>query len=147
MSHTASCTRIILLYKPKNYKNTVTKSARKRKQTSDGEFQCKTCDRSFPTFQALGGHRTGHKRKKIQTDNQSDTDTDQKKTVHQCNVCGLNFQTGQALGGHMRRHRGEKFGFDLNVPLPSFEECGVQFGNILGIRKNNSSIRLLELFV
>ncbi|KAK1642879.1 hypothetical protein QYE76_060684 [Lolium multiflorum] len=27
-----------------------------------GEFVCKTCSRSFPTFQALGGHRTSHLR-------------------------------------------------------------------------------------
>ncbi|WOG96478.1 hypothetical protein DCAR_0415813 [Daucus carota subsp. sativus] len=27
-------------------------------------YQCKTCDRSFPSFQALGGHRASHKRPK-----------------------------------------------------------------------------------
>ncbi|GAA0173503.1 hypothetical protein LIER_27102 [Lithospermum erythrorhizon] len=27
-------------------------------------YECKTCDRSFPSFQALGGHRTSHKKHK-----------------------------------------------------------------------------------
>ncbi|XP_058182027.1 zinc finger protein ZAT5-like [Rhododendron vialii] len=27
-------------------------------------YQCKTCDRTFPSFQALGGHRASHKRPK-----------------------------------------------------------------------------------
>jgi len=28
-------------------------------------YQCKTCDRRFPSFQALGGHRTSHKKPKL----------------------------------------------------------------------------------
>ncbi|KAH7839419.1 hypothetical protein Vadar_003948 [Vaccinium darrowii] len=28
-------------------------------------YQCKTCDRTFPSFQALGGHRASHKRPKL----------------------------------------------------------------------------------
>jgi len=27
-------------------------------------YQCKTCDRRFPSFQALGGHRASHKKSK-----------------------------------------------------------------------------------
>ncbi|PIN06981.1 hypothetical protein CDL12_20458 [Handroanthus impetiginosus] len=36
-------------------------------------YECKTCNRTFPSFQALGGHRASHKKPKPTTDN------DQKK--------------------------------------------------------------------
>uniref|UniRef100_A0ACD6AB07 Uncharacterized protein n=1 Tax=Avena sativa TaxID=4498 RepID=A0ACD6AB07_AVESA len=89
-----------------------------------GDFACKTCGRSFPTFQALGGHCTSHLRgrhglalalagdhysakPKKSTSSSSSTDEQKSAAVHQCHVCGLGFETGQALGGHMRRHREE----------------------------------------
>ncbi|KAI9077127.1 hypothetical protein K1719_040949 [Acacia pycnantha] len=31
-------------------------------------YECKTCNRSFPSFQALGGHRASHKRPKLTLD-------------------------------------------------------------------------------
>ncbi|POO01791.1 TFIIH C1-like domain containing protein [Trema orientale] len=37
-------------------------------------YQCKTCDRCFPSFQALGGHRASHKKPKTTLSN-----TDQEK--------------------------------------------------------------------
>ncbi|KAL5219557.1 hypothetical protein ABZP36_020241 [Zizania latifolia] len=86
-----------------------------------GEFVCKTCSRAFPSFQALGGHRTSHLRgrhglalgiaaaagttkepaaasKKVQ---------EKPAASHECHICGQGFEMGQALGGHMRRHREE----------------------------------------
>uniref|UniRef100_M8BJ20 Uncharacterized protein n=1 Tax=Aegilops tauschii TaxID=37682 RepID=M8BJ20_AEGTA len=62
-------------------------------------FVCKTCDRVFPSFQALGGHRASHKKPRL------DGDGDFKPKMHGCSICGLEFAVGQALGGHMRRHR------------------------------------------
>jgi hypothetical protein len=44
----------------------VVKDARSRsRRPAAGEFvyECKTCSRCFPSFQALGGHRTSHKQK------------------------------------------------------------------------------------
>ncbi|KAI3772396.1 hypothetical protein L6452_03581 [Arctium lappa] len=62
-------------------------------------FHCKTCNKQFSSFQALGGHRTSHKRPK------STDETPAKAKTHECSICGLEFELGQALGGHMRRHR------------------------------------------
>ncbi|CAN6704996.1 unnamed protein product [Malus baccata var. baccata] len=78
-------------------------------------FECKTCNRQFPSFQALGGHRASHKKPRLTgpsgdgNSNSSDQSLSQgsppKTKTHECNICGLEFAIGQALGGHMRRHR------------------------------------------
>ncbi|KAL6507881.1 hypothetical protein OROGR_024076 [Orobanche gracilis] len=94
-------------------------------------YRCKTCDRSFPSFQALGGHRASHgkpsklvisedlkkplnmiREKEFQSDDVvRDGSTtlwlriSKKSRVHECSICGAEFASGQALGGHMRRHR------------------------------------------
>uniref|UniRef100_A0A0D9VSK9 C2H2-type domain-containing protein n=1 Tax=Leersia perrieri TaxID=77586 RepID=A0A0D9VSK9_9ORYZ len=69
-------------------------------------FECKTCNRQFPSFQALGGHRASHKKPRL-GDGGGDADQPAapKPKVHGCSICGLEFAVGQALGGHMRRHR------------------------------------------
>ncbi|KAA8518684.1 hypothetical protein F0562_016158 [Nyssa sinensis] len=95
-------------------------------------YQCKTCNRCFPSFQALGGHRASHKKLKATGEDQkklpalvqeeedrfADHSTilslqipnralssSNKSRVHECSTCGAEFTSGQALGGHMRRHR------------------------------------------
>ncbi|KAL8539040.1 hypothetical protein ACS0TY_000872 [Phlomoides rotata] len=69
-------------------------------------FECKTCNRQFPSFQALGGHRASHKKLRLTAagDDHLEASPPKPKT-HECSICGVEFPTGQALGGHMRRHR------------------------------------------
>lgn len=83
--------------------------------------QCKTCNRRFPSFQALGGHRASHKKPKddnhcshmstalsLQLSNRASfcaSNNAKTNKVHECSICGAEFSSGQALGGHMRRHR------------------------------------------
>ncbi|KAK4482666.1 hypothetical protein RD792_009831 [Penstemon davidsonii] len=90
-------------------------------------YECKTCNRSFPSFQALGGHRASHKKPKpapCAAAGERSPPCDQeevislpplshksfhlennKNKIHECSICGSEFGSGQALGGHMRRHR------------------------------------------
>uniref|UniRef100_A0ACD5YGZ5 Uncharacterized protein n=1 Tax=Avena sativa TaxID=4498 RepID=A0ACD5YGZ5_AVESA len=80
-------------------------------------FECKTCNRQFPSFQALGGHRASHKKPRL-----ADGAEPPKPKVHGCSICGLQFAVGQALGGHMRRHRavaaaGDGLGLGLDLSL------------------------------
>jgi hypothetical protein len=84
-------------------------------------FECKTCNRQFPSFQALGGHRASHKKPRL-----AEGAEPPKPKVHGCSICGLEFAVGQALGGHMRRHRavaatgdGLGLGLDLGLGLGS----------------------------
>lgn len=74
------------------------------------EFECKTCNRKFSSFQALGGHRASHKRSKLEGDHELKAHAislslANKPKMHECSICGQEFSLGQALGGHMRRHR------------------------------------------
>ncbi|MFQ6644064.1 hypothetical protein Gotur_018630 [Gossypium turneri] len=70
-------------------------------------FKCKTCNRQFTSFQALGGHRASHKKPKLMERDGGvlENQPPAKPKLHECSICGLEFSIGQALGGHMRRHR------------------------------------------
>ncbi|KAK1429461.1 hypothetical protein QVD17_11670 [Tagetes erecta] len=70
-------------------------------------YECKTCDRGFTSFQALGGHRAGHNKppKGVHEPCGPSNSIVKGYKVHECSICGSVFTSGQALGGHMRRHR------------------------------------------
>ncbi|KAL2509121.1 C2H2-type zinc finger family protein [Forsythia ovata] len=82
--------------------------------TRSNVYQCKTCNRCFPSFQALGGHRASHKKSSktaileengLQVSDDHGTNLSLHSRIHECSICGAEFTSGQALGGHMRRHR------------------------------------------
>ncbi|KAL6133280.1 hypothetical protein ACLB2K_065517 [Fragaria x ananassa] len=88
-------------------------------------FECKTCNRKFPSFQALGGHRASHKKPRstiMDTDQDPKSETklmQSKLKKHECSICGLVFSSGQALGGHMRRHSIVNSRFSATIPASS----------------------------
>ncbi|XP_076891067.1 zinc finger protein ZAT11-like [Bidens hawaiensis] len=79
----------------------------------DRLFRCKTCNKPFQSFQALGGHCASHKRPKV---NDTRSLVNKPKT-HECAICGQEFALGQALGGHMRRHRDETTAKSVDVAV------------------------------
>ncbi|XP_044462419.1 zinc finger protein ZAT12-like [Mangifera indica] len=106
--------------------------------TTSRVFECKTCNRQFPSFQALGGHRASHKKPRLMEGNLESRSPIKPKT-HECSICGLEFAIGQALGGHMRRHRTEGLNNDNLQPALSFSgEVSDGHGDVKILKKANS---------
>lgn len=74
------------------------------KEAPKPRFPCKSCDRWFHSFHALGGHRSAHNNNSCGKKRMNAKKKQRKKLAHICEVCGLVFPLGQALGGHMRMH-------------------------------------------
>ncbi|PHT34433.1 hypothetical protein CQW23_26233 [Capsicum baccatum] len=98
------------------------------------DFECKTCNKRFPSFQALGGHRTSHN-KRIRLLGEFLVQT-KKNKMHKCSICGMEFSLGQALGGHMRRHRDE---------INKISTMAIEKTMIPVLKKSNSSKRICGL--
>ncbi|CAN8279155.1 unnamed protein product [Cochlearia groenlandica] len=79
-------------------------------KTDVNQFECKTCNKRFDSFQALGGHRASHKKPKLTFDQEQakHRNNNENDHTHKCSFCDQMFGTGQALGGHMRKHRTEQ---------------------------------------
>ena len=80
------------------------------------KYSCSICHRSFPTYQALGGHMASHRA--AASPGKKALATAQE---YCCKKCGALYLTGQALGGHMRKHtnRRESSTPTKNAEIPS----------------------------
>ncbi|KAJ4824992.1 hypothetical protein Tsubulata_014369 [Turnera subulata] len=82
-------------------------------------YKCSVCNKAFPSYQALGGHKASHRKSTSDaaaaapsaadnnpsTSNSSTTvGTATSGRTHECSICHKCFPTGQALGGHKRCH-------------------------------------------
>ncbi|KAM3208451.1 hypothetical protein ACQJBY_063244 [Aegilops geniculata] len=83
-------------------------------------FSCAVCGKAFASYQALGGHKSSHRKpppigERCVVVAQASTGAGSEASAaassggssggpHQCTVCGRGFATGQALGGHKRCH-------------------------------------------
>ncbi|KAL8551966.1 hypothetical protein ACS0TY_000859 [Phlomoides rotata] len=107
-------------------------------------FECKTCNRQFPSFQALGGHRASHKKPRLMADGNNQDPSPPKPKTHECSVCGLEFPIGQALGGHMRRHRSAAAVKDQNQLILSLSPPIVKKSNIKRVLSLDLNLTPLE---
>nr|CAB3500427.1 unnamed protein product [Digitaria exilis] len=76
-------------------------------------FHCAVCGKAFSSYQALGGHKSSHRKPPTpeqyaavaaaSTGGELD-ETEGGGGPHRCSICRKGFATGQALGGHKRCH-------------------------------------------
>ncbi|KAL3338181.1 hypothetical protein AABB24_030364, partial [Solanum stoloniferum] len=123
---------LMLFSRQENHFNTMVNNSPSR------VFECKTCNRQFPSFQALGGHRASHKKPRLMGELNFHLPTSPPKPkTHECSICGLEFPIGQALGGHMRRHRGMLNENNNNIQVPHH--------NVVKKSSNNPRVLCLDL--
>ncbi|CAN6284275.1 unnamed protein product [Urochloa humidicola] len=78
-------------------------------------FQCAVCGKAFASYQALGGHKSSHRKPPTEEQRAAavataaaacagDIDETASSGPHRCTICRRGFATGQALGGHKRCH-------------------------------------------
>lgn len=91
-------------------------AARSRRRGRRSRYQCGTCKKFFRSYQALGGHRAGHKKvagvgsvpaaggNQIGGVDSSEANADRNSSLHRCPFCFRVFGSAQALGGHKRSH-------------------------------------------
>ncbi|GAB2229482.1 hypothetical protein Droror1_Dr00023625 [Drosera rotundifolia] len=114
-------------------------------------FECKTCNRQFQSFQALGGHRASHKKPKLGVATEGDHESSDenhsaaKAKTHECSICGTEFAIGQALGGHMRRHRTYMYGHDRSTSSVSLSGSSMQAPVVKKPSSGNGRVLCLDL--
>lgn len=93
------------------------------------DYKCSVCGKSFSSYQALGGHKTSHRKptnnsttsgnQELSNNSHSNSHgasvvinvtvntsngVSQSGKIHTCSICFKSFSSGQALGGHKRCH-------------------------------------------
>ncbi|CAE6253145.1 unnamed protein product [Arabidopsis arenosa] len=79
---------------------------KERRGKKQSKYTCDICGQVLHSYQALGGHRTSHrnKRLKISDKNHSVEDGPVVRRSYECQICNRVFASGQALGGHKKIH-------------------------------------------
>nr|CAB3500426.1 unnamed protein product [Digitaria exilis] len=103
-------------------------------------FRCAVCGKAFASYQALGGHKSSHRKPPTPEQHAAAVaaaaaaaDSEETTTSsggaaatgggpHRCTICRKGFATGQALGGHKRCHYWD--GSSVSVSLSSASASG-----------------------
>lgn len=72
-----------------------------KENQSKKKFTCDICGKVLHSYQALGGHRTSHRTKRLKI---CDKNGQAMVRHYKCELCGRVFESGQALGGHKKVH-------------------------------------------
>ncbi|CAM0906548.1 unnamed protein product [Alopecurus aequalis] len=74
-------------------------------------YGCSVCGKVYASYQALGGHKTSHRKPPTPPAQEAPAGGDEasggavvEPKVHRCSLCDRTFPSGQALGGHKRLH-------------------------------------------
>ncbi|XP_062187724.1 zinc finger protein AZF3-like [Phragmites australis] len=82
-------------------------------KASQAGYECSVCGKVYASYQALGGHKTSHRKpppppppqaSAAGGDEASGCSAHAEEKVHRCSLCLRAFPSGQALGGHKRLH-------------------------------------------
>ncbi|KAL5197116.1 hypothetical protein ABZP36_000628 [Zizania latifolia] len=93
-------------------------------------YECSVCGKVCWSYQALGGHKTCHRKTPLPTHvadavalapllKPSSSGGIREAKVHRCSLCFCTFSSGQALGGHKRLHYQRGAGGDAMKPKPA----------------------------
>nr|BAA05078.1 zinc-finger DNA binding protein [Petunia x hybrida] len=97
---------------PLQVQEPINKPLQVQEPINEQSYKCNVCNKSFHSYQALGGHKASHRNKNLSTTTVSYDDTNPSTSnslnpsgrFHECSICHKCFSSGQALGGHKRRH-------------------------------------------
>ncbi|XP_073273901.1 zinc finger protein ZAT5 [Primulina huaijiensis] len=106
-------------------------------------YECKTCSRTFPSFQALGGHRASHKKPKsaAENDRKKPLPADDDQEEEEGKFAGLNHIIAPPTSSELMNHKTLQLGNKPKIHECSI--CGSEFasGQALGghMRRHRSA--------
>ncbi|KAG0550613.1 hypothetical protein BDA96_01G353100 [Sorghum bicolor] len=134
-------------------------------QPQELRFRCAVCGKAFASYQALGGHKSSHR--KPPTPEQyaaaaaaqaaaTGADSDETASTgsadsgggpHRCTICRRGFATGQALGGHKRCHYWDGMSVSVSVSAASatVSASAGTTGSSSGVTVRNFDLNLTPL--
>ncbi|KAI4976408.1 hypothetical protein ZWY2020_050015 [Hordeum vulgare] len=124
-------------------------------------FSCAVCGKAFASYQALGGHKSSHRKpptgeRCVVAQASAGAGSEASAAAssggssggpHQCTICGRGFATGQALGGHKRCHYwdGTSVSMSMSVSVSASSAALRNFDlNLLPMPENAGMKRWVE---